>query len=151
MAARIYVDAVEGNDVWLVWRVTLPNGETLLRNHLLDSGLSGTPMTVSLIHESSLGNSKEVIQLYSGAVPSNTASGTPGYQGGFDVHAALTTTYWGGLDDLGYTVKARIPASSTDYTLEGGNTYAVEVNLLTQNYGTVTVSAQIQVDYLHSQ
>ena len=147
MAARIYVDAVEGNDIWLAWRVTLPDGANLTRAHL--SGT--TPMTVSLIHESSLGNSKEVIQIYSGVVPSSTGEGA---NGAFNVHSDLTDTYWGGLDDIGYTVEARIRATplavATGYILEGGNTYSVEVNLSTTNYGTITVAAEIQVDYLHS-
>jgi hypothetical protein len=143
MSARVYVDAVEGNDVWLVWRVTLPNGANLVRVLLVGEGESGTAMTVSLIHESSLGNSKEVIQLYSGLADATENAA-------FNVHTALQTTLWGGLDDIGYTVEARIAASGTDYILEGGNTYAVEVNLFTIDWGTVTVAAQIQVDYLHS-
>lgn len=144
MVARLNVDAVEGNDVWLVWRVTLPDGSTLTRGKLTGSGTSGTPMTVSVIHESSLGNSKEVIQLWSGV-----ANGLGNEA--FNVHTELQTTLWGGLDDLGYTVEARIAASGSDYILEGGNTYSVEVNLTTDDWGTITVSAQIQVDYLHSQ
>jgi len=151
MAARIYVDAVEGNDIWLAWRVTLPNGVNLTRAHLLGNSGEGTPMTVSLIHESSLGNSKEVIQIYSGVVPS---SANEGANGAFNVHSELTDTYWGGLDDIGYTVEARIRATplevATGYILEGGNTYAVEVNLSTTDYGTITVAAEIQMDYLHS-
>ena len=149
MSARVYVDAVEGNDVWLVWRVTLPNGNNLLRADLVGSGASGTAMTVSLIHESSLGNSKEVIQLYSGVANAEANAA-------FKVHTALQTDLWGGLDDIGYTVEARIAASGTDYILEGGNTYAVEVNLFTKttpaeaSWGTISVAAQIQVDYLHS-
>ena len=153
MSARVYVDAVEGNDVWLVWRVTKPDGNNLVRANLLGSGTSGTAMTVSLIHESSLGNSKEVIQLFSGTADANVSAGG---NAAFKVHTTLQTTLWGGLDDIGYTVEARIAASGTDYILEGGNTYAVEVNLFTkatppeESWGTITVAAQIQVDYLHS-
>ena len=164
MSARVYVDAVEGNDVWLVWRVTLPNGSTLVRSSFpLGDGLSDADpnaaggaadaMEVSVIHESSLGNSKEVIQIYKGPV-------IPGYDGlvngvaddnvDMNVWTTLQTSLWGGLDDTGYTIEARIRASSVNYVLEGGNTYAVEVNLKTSDWGTVSVSAQIQVDYLHS-
>ena len=144
MSSRIYVDAVEGNDVWLVWRVTLPNGANLVMDALVDGGVgAGTAMTVSLIHESSLGNSKEVIQLFSGKAD---AVADPAFR----VHNSLQTALWGGLDDIGYTVEARIAASGTGYILEGGNKYASEVNLFTTDWGTVTVAAEIQVDYLHS-
>jgi len=140
MAAQVHAESVEGNDVWLVWRVTLPDGTTLIQSSLDGTA---TEMTVSIIHESSLGNSKKVIQIFQGV-----ASGTGNED--YIVHTSLQTDLWGGLDDIGYTVEVRIPAVGTGYILEGGNKYAVEVALITLDWGTVLVAATLQVEALHS-
>ena len=166
MSARVYVDAVEGNDVWLVWRATLPDGSALTVGKLASANDTEklSQMTVSIIHESSLGNSKEVIQIFKGmGLSTGEVSGTVVGNGDFHVWDVSKTTLWGGLDDTGYTIEARIRSDGADYAnsvpeidptpgyiLEGGNTYAVEVSMLTTDWGTVTVSAQIQVDYLHT-
>ena len=144
MAAQVHAESVEGNDVWLVWRVTLPDGTTLTQASLDAS--SGNEMTVSIIHESSLGNSKKVIQIFQGDATGVGNPGNPNYM----VHTSLQTDLWGGLDDIGYTVEVRIPAVGTDYILEGGNKYAVEVALITDDWGTVLVAATLQVEALHS-
>ena len=148
MAAQVHAESVEGNDVWLVWRVTLPDGTTLIQSSLDQSSGGDDPneMTVSIIHESSLGNSKKVIQIFQGDASGTAPGGDPNYM----VHTSLQTDLWGGLDDIGYTVEVRIPAAGTDYILEGGNKYAVEVALITDDWGTVLVAATLQVEALHS-
>lgn len=173
MSSRVNVHAVEGNDIWLVWRVTKPDGGNLVRGDMKtgSDALNVVQMTVSLIHESSLGNSKNVIRLFQGsadpgAILAGTstlgAAGDPIGTNDFLVFSSLETTLWGGLDDLGYTIEARIRSDGANYSeadpeiaipsyiLEGGNKYAVEVNLASTKWGTITVAAQLQIDYLHS-
>jgi len=160
MSSRVNVHAVEGNDIWLVWRVTKPDGGNLVRGDMKtgDAAVDGSQMTVSLIHESSLGNSKNVVRVFRGSSdPGGTSGGND-----FLVFSSLQTQLWGGLDDVGYTVEARIRSAGADYAgqtpdipvsdyiLEGGNKYAIEVNLATTLWGTITVSAQLHIDYLHS-
>ena len=168
MSSRVNVHAVEGNDIWLVWRVTKPDGGNLVRGDMKtgDATVNASQMTVSLIHESSLGNSKNVIQLFKGSADpgglGDPGGATPIGSNDFLVFSALQTSLWGGLDDLGYTIEARIRSNGANYSeatpeiaipsyiLEGGNKYAVEVNLASTQWGTITVAAQLQIDYLHS-
>ena len=137
MVAQVHAESVEGNDVWFVWRVELPDGDTLA---LTD--LTSTQITVNLIHESSMTNSKKVVLVHSG----NGASGN-----GIVYNTLQTDGYWGGLDGDGYNVRVRIAAASTGaWILEGGNTYAIEVILKTSSFGNIHVAASLYVDHLHS-
>lgn len=137
MVAQVHAESVEGNDVWFVWRVELPNGA-----NLKPGDLAATKITVNLIHESSMSNSKKVIQVHAG----------DGTNAAAEVYDPLKTDgYWGGLDGEGYNVLVRIAsASAGNWILEGGNTYAVEVILKTTLYGSIHVAASLYVDHLHS-
>ena len=143
MVAQVHAESVEGNDVWFVWRVELPNGNNLVIGDLEEIGspITTEKIYVNLIHESSLANSKKVIQVYGGN----------GTEAQAKVDTLKTDGYWGGLDTEGYNVLVRIESASTGkWILEGGNTYAIEVILNTTSYGKIHLAASLYVDHLHS-
>lgn len=143
MVSKVHAESVEGNDAWFVWRVELPNGNNLVIGDLEQIGnpITTEKIYVNLIHESSLANSKKVIQVYGGN----------GTEAQATVYTTLQTDgYWGGLDTEGYNVLVRINSSGIGYILEGGNTYAIEVILNTTSYGKIHLAASLYVDHLHS-
>jgi len=142
MVSKVHAESVEGNDVWFVWRVELPNGNNLVIGDLAEIGspITTEKIYVNLIHESSLANSKKVIQVYGGN----------GTEAEAKVDTLKTDGYWGGLDAEGYNVLVRINSIGTGYILEGGNTYAIEVVLNTADYGKIHLAASLYVDHLHS-
>lgn len=143
MAGDVFVEVTEGNDVWFAHRITLPNQQYLVN---ADLASAGDLIVVKLVRDTAHGAARRTKTVFS--TDSDTAAAdyvydTPQY------------TYWDGYDDVGYNFLFRLQSEGTNgsetWKLEGGNTYYVEFEVSTEDFGKIRWADKIEVRGLISQ
>lgn len=137
MAGDVSVEVTEGNDVWFAHRITLPNQQYLVN---ADLATSGNLIDVYLVRDTARGaarRAKRVFATQSDAEAASYIFDTPQY------------TYWDGHDDVGYNFLFRLTSEgsfgSESWKLEGGNTYYIEFEVSTANFGKIRWADKIEV------
>jgi hypothetical protein len=143
MAKEVHVEATEGNDIWFAHRITLPNQQYL---QLSDLAPSGDLIVIKLVRDSAHGAARRTKTTFSTTSDSTAAS---------CIFDTLQYTYWDGYDDIGYNFLYQLPATGTNgsetWTLEGGNTYYIEFEVATEDFGKIRWANKIEVRGLISQ
>lgn len=143
MAVDVEIEVNEGNDVWFAHRIVLPNSQYLVNG---DLATSGNLIQVWLIRDTAHGAARRVKRMFATQDAGEATSyifDTPQY------------TYWDGHDDVGYNFLFRMTAEGAaggeTWKLEGGNTYYIEFEVATANFGKIRWADKIEVRGLISQ
>jgi len=118
---------LEGKDIWTLARVT-----GMDRAALLQAGVSSISLNVFDLNSET---TETAVYTESGIVVISTI---------FDT--LQLTDDWD-EDDIGYNFKHRSPASN--FTQEGGHTYAFEYELVTVSFGTLPIVHEVEIISRH--
>jgi hypothetical protein len=139
----VKVEVTEGNDVWFAHRITLPNQQYL---DLSDLAGSGNLIDVYLVRDTARGAARRSKRVF----VTQSAVEAADY-----IFNTLQYTYWDGYDDIGYNFLFRLQSQGTSgsesWKLEGGNTYFIEFEVRTADFGSIRWANQIEVRGLISQ
>lgn len=138
MSSGVYIptgSVLEGNDVWIVQRIVLPDG-----TNLVQSEISGSNVHVH-VFDLSLGQ--------------NSSRGEPVFEEDVDKTTVVFDTlqtdgYWNGLDEEGYNFRYQLQYGATHDAatgphMIGGRRYLVEFDANTTSYGRIRFASVIQV------
>ena len=142
MSSGVYIptgSVLEGNDVWIVQRIVLPDGEPLKASDIAtDTNIHVHVFDLSLGQNSSRGEIVfEDLDL--------SAS-----DGDILFNTLQTDGYWNGLDEEGYNFRYQLQYGSSHDApagphMIGGRRYLVEFDVNTDDYGRIRFASVIQV------
>jgi hypothetical protein len=142
MSSGVYIptgSVLEGNDVWIVQRVVLPDGEPLQT-----ADIAGGSNIHVHVFDLSLGQNSSRGEIVFEALNLSTADGVILFD------TLQTDGYWNGLDEEGYNFRYQLQYGPTHDAADGphmigGRRYLVEFDVNTTSYGRIRFASVIQV------